>query len=810
MVLIPILIAWIFGIGSMGSSLPVWITSIAPALWLLSLLTLLPHLLKFNIAQNRSFKAFQMLLLCISTTMLGAHYAELKLKQRLTHRITAIEHMSTLIYVEKIDEQSIQKGETVTKQRVSIVNHDPRLKQDLWVYLKRNANLKNFELGQYYWVEGEVKPAHSYAIAGVFDQEKWFIQHNIMGTMRVSRAELRSKNDVQQLGYSAFIEQHSTRTASILLAIEKKRLDFRAYIQAQPLSHKGLILALLTGDESLLSDTTKAQFKVLGISHLLAISGPHVLIFAVLFCYLFNLMISKFSPRLLLIIARPDLLMIPFVSCVLAYTAFVGFEIPALRTCLTVILISTVLLLRQKIQPLKLILLSASLLLLIDPLSILSAAFWLSYGACFILIRVYQTIQQQPKNQIKTWKSQLKRFSAVLIESQWKVFIALFPLLIVIFHQVSWLAPVINLIAIPFIGLIIVPIELVAAILSWVFAPVGLVLFHLADSVLSVMLWIFELIQHIFSPKLHWMALTPWMILSLALGIYILFLPRAVVPKAWAILCLLPWLIGTKTETEFSLSVLDVGQGQGIFLNLPQHKMMIDVGGYYDEEQFSIAKQLIIPYLMRQGISTLDQVILTHLDQDHAGAFNFLNQDIAINKVSANERDARFKDSNFEYCYEGQQWQFDQIKIQVLAPTESSLSNVQDQKNELSCIVYIQVPQAGNYQHFLLMGDAGWEAEYRLLQKYPDLKVDVLVLGHHGSQHSSSFDFLKRLQPKLAVISAGFNNQYQHPHPIVLARLKALSIPVYSTIQQGSIEFRLKDHQIQVLAYRHEKLWLQR
>lgn len=810
MFLIPILLAWIVGIGSMGSPLPIWLSTVAPAVWLLSFLIFLPNLLKFTLAQNSYFKTSQMLLLCISTAMLGTFYAELKLKQRLTHRVTHIEHISTLIYVDKIDEQSTQKGEIVTKQRVTTVNHDPNQQQDLWVYLKNNANLKNFELGQYYWVEGEVKLAHGYAVSGVFDQEKWFIQQNIMGTLRVTNAELRSKHDVQQLGYTGFVKQHSNLSASVLLAIEKKRLNFRGYIQAQPLSHKGLILALLTGDESLLSDSTKEQFKVLGISHLLAISGPHVLIFALLFCFAFNWIISKFKPHLFLKIPRPYLLIIPFVSCVVAYTAFVGFEIPALRTCLTVILISTVLLLRQKVQPLKLILLSASLLLLIDPLSILSAAFWLSYGACFILIRVYQTTQQQPKNQIKTWKTQLKLFISVLIESQWKVFVALFPLVILIFQQVSWFAPVINLIAIPFIGVIIVPIEVIAALLSWIFQPLGLLLFHVADFALSLMLSILNLIQDVFTPKSHWIALTPWMIVSLALGIYILFLPRAVVPKAWAILCFLPWLIGHKNQTEFSLTVLDVGQGQGIFLNMPKQKMMIDVGGYYDEDKFSIAKQVVIPYLMRQGISQLDQVVLTHLDQDHAGAFQFLNQEIDINKVYSNERDVRFTDSNFDYCHEGQKWQFDQIKIQVLAPTENSLSSVKGNQNELSCIVYIQVPQAKNYQNFLLMGDAGWEAEYQLLQKYPDLKVDVLVLGHHGSQHSSSFDFLKRLQPKLAVISAGFDNRYHHPHPIVLARLKALSIPFYSTIQQGSLEFKLIDHQMQVLPYRHEKLWLQR
>ncbi len=810
MLLILILLGWIVGISWMGNSLPVWVSSVSPLFWLFSLLSFLVHLFKLQIRNNRYFKAIQMLLLCISTMLLGAHYAEIELKQRLKHRVTQIEHSAKLIYIDNIDERSTQRGQIVTKQRVRVVSEDLNQTQDLWVYLKNDSVQQNFELGQYYWVEGELKPAQSYAVAGVFDQEKWFLQQNIMGMMRIERANGLSKVDVETLGYTSFVKKHSNFIASIQLYVERKRLDFRQYIERQPFTHKGLMLALLTGDESLLSDATKDQFKVLGIAHLLAISGPHVLIFAMLFCFGLNLIISKFRPRIFLTVARPYFLLIPFVCCVIAYTAFVGFEIPALRTCLTVLLISAVLLFKQKIQPLKLVLLSASLLLLIDPFSILSAAFWLSYGACFILIRVYQTLQQQPKNQIKTWKHQLRLFITVLVESQWKVFVALFPLVIFIFQQVSWIAPITNLIAIPMIGLLIVPIEVIAAISSWFFEPLGLVFFHCADIVLSVLLSSLDVIQSSFNTKLNWMALTPSMMICLALAIYILFLPRWVLPKTWAVLCVLPWLIGSKSHSEFSLTVLDVAQGQAIFLNLPTQKMMIDVGGYYDEDKFSVAKQIVIPYLMRQGISILDQVILTHLDQDHAGAYAFLKQEVAIKAVYSNERDPRFDDSNFQYCHEGQQWQFDQIKIQILAPTENSLSDIKGNQNELSCIVYIQVPQAQDYQNYLLMGDAGWEAEYQLLQKYPDLKVDVLVLGHHGSQHSSSFDFLKRLKPKMAIASAGFDNRYGHPHPIVVARLKALSIPFLSTIQQGSIEFRLKEHTTQITPYRQGKLWLLR
>ena len=129
----------------------------------------------------------------------------------------------------------------------------------------------------------------------------------------------------------------------------------------------------------------------------------------------------------------------------------------------------------------------------------------------------------------------------------------------------------------------------------------------------------------------------------------------------------------------------------------------------------------------------------------------------------------------------------------------------------MSCVVYVQVKNAQPYQNFLLMGDAGWRTEYQILQDYPDLKVDVLVLGHHGSRHSSAYAFLKQLKPKIVIASAGFNNRYGHPSDMVRLRLKELKIPLLSTVQQGSIQFsRQANGQMQLHYAREQKLWLKR
>jgi len=203
-------------------------------------------------------------------------------------------------------------------------------------------------------------------------------------------------------------------------------------------------------------------------------------------------------------------------------------------------------------------------------------------------------------------------------------------------------------------------------------------------------------------------------------------------------------------------------------------------------------------------------VILSHLDQDHSGTFDRLSQVVEIKQLYSSEKDPRFDGFNFQYCVAGQQWHYGEISIQILSPQADQLPMASEDKNEHSCVVYIQVPQGQTYQRFLIMGDVGWSTEYQLLKLYPELKVDVLVLGHHGSRHSSSYAFLKQLRPKLAIVSAGKDNRYGHPNPAVLARLKDLSIPLLSTIEHGSIDFYLNKNQpMQLRRYRDQRRWLQ-
>ena len=801
-----ICLGWVIGIASMGKTFPILQSLMLPCIALFFLCLLL----KLTVLKPVHSLWWKFLQLCIGLSLgitLGYNYAQHQLDDRLQLRERQTDQVEVVAYVKNINEW----GESSIQQKIQVLNRHTEVVQ--WqTFLKNEKQADHqpvLELGQYYRLQGKLLPAHSYATQGVFDQEQWYLQQSIMSGFKVTSVQKLPEQDISALGYGRYVRQQHSFSNQIQLWMEQQRLALRNFIDQQPVKHKGLLLALLTGDKSLLKPETEQCFQRFGMSHLLAISGPHVLIFALLLCWSLHQLIGRYCPQVYLKWPKQYLLIVPFCICVVLYCAFVGFEIPALRTLLTCLLISGFVLLKQKIQALNILLLSASILLIFDPFSILSAAFWLSYGACFVLLRIYQTVQQSHAEEIKTKTQAIKIQVKILIESQWKIFLALFPLMLIFFKQVAWITPLSNLFAIPWIGMVIVPLDVIAALCYFIFEPLGSLIFQINDGCLSVLLIFMQLLDRLFSPALQPVAMNFWMLLSLCLGLIILFLPRGVLPKTWSVLCFVPLIMIDSTKNEFELTVLDVGQGQAIFVRDQEQTLMIDTGGNYDEAKFSVGKQIILPFLSVKGVSELNQLILTHLDQDHKGAYESIKHDLPIKKIYSNEQLEVADSSQFDYCHQGQKWQWsDRVNLTVLSPKAEQLANAKDEKNEMSCVVYLQVKNAQPYQNFLLMGDAGWPTEYQILQDYPDLKVDVLVLGHHGSRHSSAYHFLKQLNPKMAVASAGFNNRYGHPSVVVESRLKELKIPLLTTIEHGSIRF-FKHKSIMAIEFeRDSKQWL--
>ncbi len=772
-------VGWIIGISAVGQVTG----SVTQGMFVCLIFVILGLLFLHQYIHAVYGKMLLALLITGLMSVVGFYHASAELQQRMQARERHTGDAEVLVYVSELN----QLKEKSVQQPLWVLNRQAHVVRWQGSYRKSEKSEKVLEIGKYYQLSGKIRPAHSYAIAGAFDQEQWYLQQNLMANFAIEKIQPLSSQQVEALGYQQFVRQQQGIWSQFKCWVAQQRLQLREFLQQQPLQHSGLLLALMTADESLLSPATEAQFLRLGLSHLLAISGPHVLIFASLVCWALQRLIARYWAGCYLICPKPYILLLPFLACVLLYCAFVGFEIPALRTLLMCSLTAVFLLLGRAVNALTLLLYSASLLLFFDPLCVLTASFWLSYGACFILLRIYQTVQKQVAQ--PNLFAQLKKLLWPILDAQWKIFLALMPLVILFFKQISWISPMTNVIAIPFLGLLVVPLDVLAGLSFFIFEPLASFLLQINDRIIGVLLALLNMIEAIFSPQLHAVALNFWAWLALSFALILLFLPRGVMPKTWAALCLLPVFFGQQPADALQLQLLDVGQGQAIFIRQGKHQMMVDMGGNYDENKFSVGRQLILPFLSVNGIDQLETLVLTHLDQDHSGAYFSLQQQLKIKQIYSSEAiDSLPASTQFQYCRQGMQWQWDdQVEFKFLSPKQVLMPPRAEQRNEQSCVLYIKYKQPSAYQHILLMGDAGWPTEYQLLQDYPDLNVDVLVLGHHGSKHSSAYQFLQHYHPKLVLISAGIDNRYGHPSAEVKARLDDLGIQWYSTIEQGTL-----------------------
>ncbi|MDO4223661.1 MAG: DNA internalization-related competence protein ComEC/Rec2, partial [Acinetobacter sp.] len=459
------------------------------------------------------------------------------------------------------------------------------------------------------------------------------------------------------------------------------------------------------------------------------------------------------------------------------------------------------------------------------------AAFWLSFGASFILLRIYQSLQEQQhtpiaKNDWAYHQQKIKRATWLLWQSQWKIFIALFPLTMIFFQKVSWLAPFVNLVAIPILGACIVPLNMLAAVVHFIYADLAALLWQIVEIFINILLALLNFFDRAFDASLTAFAFTSLMLVLLCIIIALLLLPKGVLPKSWVIAVIAIIAVSLYQDHRTEIHILDIGQGQAIYLKDAQYHALIDTGGYYDEERFSIGQNVVVPFLLRQGVKQLDDVILSHLDNDHIGALPYIAKDIDIQNIRTNEslkQQIEFQqDDDYQtlltlpeqLCLAGQHWQLSpNFDVQVLSPNTHDTQLIRQNRNEYSCVLYLTVQNVhGDYRHFLFMGDAGWQTEQEIMQRYPHLPVDVLVVGHHGSRHSSLPEFVAHYRPKLAIASAGFNNRYGHPHQDVVDIFKNLNIPFISTIEQGTIRFAQHKQTAQWTwsAYRQQLPWLQR
>jgi competence protein ComEC len=626
--------------------------------------------------------------------------------------------------------------------------------------------------GQHWQLTARVRAPRGLRNPGGFDSEK----HAFAGRLTVT-GYVRSPETARLLspakGLNAWREAMSERV-----------------VATTPPTSARFIAALALGDTRGLEDADWHILRANGLTHLIAISGFHVGLVAGFFA-LFVAGIWWLWPALGRRCPRPVAAAVAGLLGAALYAAVAGFALPTVRTVLMIAVVAGLRGVRRRSTAFDALALAAIAVLLVDPLSALSAGFWLSFFGVAWLLWCLPTAGRKPLRD--------------LVSAQGVATVGLLPLSAVLFDQASVVGPLANLLAVPWWSLVVVPLALAGTGLEFLHDGWGAWPWQAAA-------WCFDLSWPLFEwlagseLALWWLRESRWFALPLAMfGAFWLLLPRGLPGRPLALLLWLPLLWPARDlpgPGEAEIRVLDVGQGLSILVRTAGHTLLYDMGPA-TRDGFDAGERVVVPALHALGVRQLDRAIASHGDNDHAGGFPAIRAkapvSIALSPEGSGVADTR-------PCVAGEGWQWDGVTFRFLHPPP----HFPYLGNEASCVLRIETAH-GNA---LLTGDIGEVIERDLVRRSlqdPEagLAADVVVIAHHGSAGASDPAFIAATGARHALVSSGHGNRFGHPRPEVLARWRAGGAQVLDTAEGGALRVRLTTGDLMVETRRraHPRLW---
>jgi len=503
-------------------------------------------------------------------------------------------------------------------------------------------------------------------------------------------------------------------------------------------------------------DEMKDIYQKIGISHIFAVSGMHITLLTAVIYKLINKISKKRLLNLILLTAF-----------LIFYIFLTNYQPSILRAVFLFIFIEIKKILKINIKNINILLIIMYCLLIYNPYYIFDLGFLFSFSISISLIK-YNKLISTNKNY----------FMQIIITSIISFLFSL-PIIMINIYQINLITPITNCIFIPFVSFIIFPLSQLSF-----FLPI-------LDILLNKLIILMELIAKFFD-KINFLVLNLPSTNIFIIILYFLVLIFIFNNFKFKKLIILIIMIFMHTNIHYFnkypiVTLLDVGQGDSILLELQHNKgnILIDTGGNYNND---LGKKTLLPYFKSIGIKKIDYLIITHGDNDHIGSSKYLINNFKIDKVIFNcgtyndlEKDVikELDKKNIKYYSCIKEINIDKYKLQFLNNKEY------DNENDNSNVIYIEL---NNYK-FLFMGDAGKEVEKDILEKYNLKNIDFLKVGHHGSNTSSSENFINSISPKYSLISVGENNRFGHPRDEVLDILK--NSKIYRTDLDGSIEIKL-------------------
>jgi len=635
--------------------------------------------------------------------------------------------------------------------------------------------------GETWQLVARMKRPSGFLNPGGFDYEKWLLTQRISATGYI-RDEPELNKRLKSSPWWSIDHLRQSIHERIQVDIEDK--DSAAIISA-------LVVAVRTKFD----DEQWRLLQQTGTSHLVAISGLHIAVVAG-FAFLPIMLIWGIFPSLNERIPLKVAGVIAGVLFASVYAMLAGFTLPTQRALLMVVIALLGLLVRRHYQPSTILAVVVIAVLLLDPLAGMTVSFWLSFLAVtMILVILNRQIDQIDKRQSVIMK---------LVKLQLLLSLGMLPLTLFFFGSASLLSPIANLIAIPWVSLVVVPLSLIAL----VFMPISTFISNglLSISALAIK-WMFAGFELLGNSPLSNVTVAKipdeYLIIAFA-GFLFMLLPKGFPARWLGLIAILPAVLFVPekpNQGEFTFTLLDAGQGMASVIQTQNHTLIYDVGTRYNNT-FDVGKLVVVPFLKARGIERVDSLILSHNDIDHWGGAESVLKEIGVDKVISSDPKI-LENKNVRVCVQGQHWQWDGVDFEILSPPPSTEVSLKRDNNK-SCVLRVS-----NMNHsVLLTGDIEKKVEklmsVMIARKLPS---EVITVPHHGSKTSSSKAFLKAVSPKLALIPAGYRNRFGHPKDQVLQRYKKLGIPVMDTVTSGAItvNFSKNKHEIEPSSYRKLK-----
>ena len=598
----------------------------------------------------------------------------------------------------------------------------------IYYYLK-DDNKIDIKLGDKIKVLGEFRKPKPNTTKNLFNYQKYLYNKNVFYLVNASK--IYKLSSTKNIYYK-------------LKQIIKKQTENSPYLKA-----------FILGDKEDISKQATTSYQENGISHLLAISGMHIT--------LLSSIVLKILKKLKITEEKRYL----YTSILLIiYLMLIGLSASALRGVLFFILFSINKIYYFYIKPQNIFIVVLSISLLIDPYYIYDIGFSYSFLISLTLLLTSFSITG----------NYLQRLLKTSILS----FLVSIPISLYNYYQINLLSIIYNLFYVPLVSLIIFPLSLISLFIKPLIPIYNIFIYILEKS--SIVLNEISLGKLIF-PKL------PLIIYFIYLLIIIFIIKKLTIKENKYLLILIVLLFlhytyPTLTRTTY-IKMIDVGQGDSILIHSNNESVLIDTGGSIDNDESKIVINTTIPLLKSLGIKKLKYLILTHGDADHMGEAKHLIDSFKVKNILINngefnylEKELISKTDNIKIAKEG-------TVIKCGDITMVQLNTDLTDENDSSQIYYAMYK---NYS-ILFTGDASLKSEDYILNNYDLSKIDILKVGHHGSKTSTGINLIDKLEPKIALISVGKDNKFNHPNQMVLDNLKTSQI--YRTDINGTITLKL-------------------